>query len=148
MSKAQNISHSAKSGKTQFINRCLAKFIDFLIAGALSQLVRFWGPLAGLTYILISDGLPGGKSLGKRLIGLRVVENEKNLPCDYIKSILRNLPIGLVFLFAIIPFIGWLLFITVGLLIIVFECYLMFTEEGGARIGDILADTTVKGEEK
>jgi len=141
--KARAVSPVVTFEKADFVNRCVAKFVDFLIAGALSQIARVVGPLAGLTYLLIADGFPGGRSLGKRLLRLRVVGKDKGKPCDYSKSILRNVPIGLVFFFALIPFIGWILFFTVGLIIVVFEGYLMYTDEEGDRIGDILARTQV-----
>ncbi len=146
--KARVLPGASVSVKADFVNRFVAKFIDLIIAGALSQVVRFWGPLAGLTYLFISDGLLEGRSLGKRLIGLRVVDRETGAPCTYRKSILRNLPVGVVFFFAMIPFIGWVLFFTVGLVIMAFECYLMFTDDGGGRIGDILADTQVRDDGK
>ncbi len=146
MAKVKTVSHVVPAEKADVVNRCVAKFIDFLIAGAASQLIRLVGPLAGLAYLLIADGFPGGRSLGKRLIGLRVVEKDSGEACVYSKSILRNLPIGLVFLFAMIPFIGWVLFFTVGLIIVLFEGYLMYTDEGGDIVGDILAHTKVISE--
>ena len=47
-----------------------------------------WG-FAGL-YLLLADGLPGGQSLGKRLLRMRVVEETSGRECSFGKSFLRN----------------------------------------------------------
>ena len=129
--------------KADLVNRFLAKFIDFLLIGALSQILKPIGPLAGLTYILISDGLFQGRSLGKRIIGLRVITKKEEKECTFRDSIIRNLTPAVVVLFSILPLIGWFLFFTVGIVILIFESYLIFTDEAGIRIGDILANTQV-----
>ena len=135
------------SDRPELFNRFLAKFIDMLIVLALCQLDAFFGfiaPLMGLTYILISDGLSRGSSLGKLLIGLQVViENEENQPCSYKHSAVRNIPIGVVVLFLIIPFWGWVLFFTLGLLILGIESYQIYQDPNGLRLGDLLAETRV-----
>lgn len=129
--------------KADLVNRFLAKFIDFLLVGALSQILKPIGPLTGLTYILISDGFFQGRSLGKKLIGLRVITKKEGEECNFRDSIIRNLIPAVVVLFSILPLIGWFLFFTVGMVILVFESYLIYTDEAGRRIGDILADTQV-----
>jgi uncharacterized RDD family membrane protein YckC len=129
--------------KADLVNRSLAKFIDFLLVGALSQILKPIGPLTGLTYILISDGFFQGRSLGKKLIGLRVITKKRGEECNFRDSIIRNLTPAVVVLFSILPLIGWFLFLTVGMVILVFESYLIYTDEAGRRIGDILADTQV-----
>lgn len=133
-----------KFPKANLLNRFLAKFIDFLIIGALAVIIKApVGSLAALTYSLIADGFIGGRSLGKRLIGLRVLNLKTGMPCNFRDSIFRNVPIGLTVMFALIPILGWILLFTVGAVIILFECYLIYTDLDGIRIGDILADTVV-----
>lgn len=130
--------------KANLLNRFLAKFIDFLIIGVLATIVKApIGSLAALTYSMISDGFFDGRSLGKKLIGLRVVNLKTGLPCSFKDSMLRNIPIGLTVLFAVIPILGWILLFTVGLVMILFESYLIYSDDGGIRIGDIFADTQV-----
>lgn len=130
--------------KANLLNRFLAKFIDFLVIGVLATVVKApIGSLAALTYSLISDGFFDGRSLGKKLIGLKVINIKTGHPCNYKDSILRNIPIGLTVLFAVIPILGWILLFTVGLVMILFESYLIYSDDGGIRIGDILADTQV-----
>ncbi len=130
--------------RANLLNRFLAKFIDFLLIGALATVVKApIGSLAALTYSLIADGFFDGRSLGKKLIGLRVVNLRTGMPCNFKDSILRNIPIAAVVLFALIPILGWILLFTAGVVIILFESYLIYSDEGGIRIGDIFADTQV-----
>lgn len=101
------------------------------------------GPVAGLLYILIADGFRNGRSPGKSLIGLKVVHEKGAIPVSFKESILRNIPLAIVYIFSIIPFLGWVLFIIVGLPILLFESYLVYHDEKGIRVGDILAGTQV-----
>ncbi|MDD5224195.1 MAG: RDD family protein [bacterium] len=133
--------------KPELFNRYLAKFIDLLLVLALAKLDRIFGfvaPLMGMTYILISDGFFEGKSLGKKFVGLQVViERETLLPCNFKHSTLRNLPIGVVVLFLVIPFWGWVLFFTLGLAILGVEAYQIYQDPSGLRLGDLIAETRV-----
>jgi uncharacterized RDD family membrane protein YckC len=81
-------------------------------------------------------------------MGMKVIVRDNLTPCTFRESILRNLPLSIAVIFAMFPFLGWLFFSTGGLLIIGFESYLIFSDEEGTRIGDILADTLVVEEEK
>ena len=58
--------------KANTLNRCIAKFIDILIALLLARLPGYIGFCAGLLYIGIADGVMGGRSVGKKIAGLRV----------------------------------------------------------------------------
>lgn len=133
--------------KAEALERFLAKFVDFLIAGAFFAFPTFVGPLAALTYILISDGIRGGQSLGKRVIGLRAVVAETGEPCDFKRSIIRNSPFALLivfwFLVGWIPYLGKLLFLAAALVVGAFELVLVYTDERGARFGDRVAGTVV-----
>lgn len=131
--------------KADLLNRFLAKFIDFLIIGALGTAIKApVGSMAALTYALIADGFFDGRSLGKKMIGLKVINLKTGLPCNFRDSILRNIPIGIIPLFIFfIPFLGLILLFSVGLVVLLFESYLIYTDDGGIRIGDIFADTQV-----
>ena len=133
-------------------NRCLAKAVDlFLIFLASLILPHPAGVFLGLLYILAHDGLPGGQSVGKRLLGFRVITFDgtgdgghgPQIACDYMKSALRNAPLGVATFFAIIPFWGWIISIIVGIPMIAIELYLMATRENGTRLGDVMADSRV-----
>ena len=129
--------------KATFLERASAKFIDSAFALILASVLSPIGPAAGLVYSLIADGLMDGRSVGKWLVGIRVVDITTNKPCSIHKSILRNIPFGFAILMFIVPVIGLFLFIFIGLSIIGVETYFLYTDLGSMRIGDTLADTIV-----
>ncbi len=61
--------------------------------------------VACMAYVLLSDGLPGGRSLGKKLLGIEVIHATTGRPCTYGQSLVRNLvlsflgPIDCLFIF-------------------------------------------------
>ncbi len=127
------------SPKANILNRFIAKFLDLLIVSAIGQIPLKVSFLAALTYILISDGFVGGQSLGKQIIGLQVVSSETGEGISFRDSIIRNMPLGLAFLFFQIPYLGWLL----ALLILTFESLLLIGNPKGRRAGDELAKTQI-----
>lgn len=124
-------------------NRLLAKFIDLLVVATLAALPTWAGEAAGLTYALIADGLGGGQSLGKRIVGLRVL-GTTGAPCTFLESVRRNLTVGvaLVLLFQRVPFF-WPLLWFLGAAALLFEAFLVATDEAGLRLGDWVGDTRV-----
>ena len=137
--------------KADVLERFLAKFIDFLVMGAFFVFPAIIGPLAGITYILISDGLMGGHSIGKRIVGIRAVAMDTREPCDFKRSIIRNSPFAILiivwYIVSWIPYLGKVLFLAATLAVIGFEMLLIYTDERGARFGDRLAETVVIGRE-
>ncbi|MBI1912096.1 MAG: RDD family protein [Deltaproteobacteria bacterium] len=133
--------------KADVLERFLAKLIDFLIVGAFFAFPTFIGPLAGTTYILISDGLLNGQSLGKRVIGLRVVSMVTGMPCDFKQSIIRNAIFGVLiaiyFILGWIPYLGKLLVFAAWSVVVGVEMILVYTDELGSRFGDRIAGTHV-----
>ncbi len=129
--------------KATFLERASAKFIDVAFALILASVVSPIGPAVGLVYSLIADGLMEGRSIGKWLVGIKVIDITTNKPCSIHKSILRNIPFGFAILMFIVPVIGLFLFIFIGLSIISVETYFLYTDLGSMRIGDTLADTIV-----
>jgi len=81
---------------------------------------------------------PGG-SLGKKLIGLRVVSADTNTPCTFRDSILRNSTLAIGFFFYKVPWFGWI-FIA---LISIFELIILIGSRDGMRFGDEIAKTKV-----
>ena len=90
--------------KAQVLDRFIAKTIDLLIVAAASKLVPPIGVLAGLAYILLADGFGGGRSVGKRLIGLQTIVPRTRDPAGFRESIIRNPPCGLAQLAFEIPY--------------------------------------------
>ncbi len=126
--------------KANILNRFIAKFIDLLVAAALSRSLPQVGDVAAVTYLLIGDGFPEGRSLGKRLIGLHVLVEEGRRACSFRESIIRNVPVAAAYVLLLIPFVGWI-FTTV---ILIVEALLVIGNEKGLRIGDELARTHVR----
>jgi hypothetical protein len=134
--------HSIGDGiypKAQVLNRGIAKLIDLLIVAAAGQIIVPVGFLGGLAYILIADGFAGGRSIGKRLIGLQTVLPDRREAVGFRESIIRNLPFAVAQLAFAIPYVGWL----VAAAIIAFEAVLILGNEQGRRLGDEVAGTQV-----
>lgn len=136
------------SPRADILERFLAKLIDFLIAGAFFAFPSVVGPLAGVTYILISDGLKGGGSIGKRIIGLRVVMLvDGGAPCGFKTSIIRNSVFGAALasfiLIGWIPYLGRLLAFILLAAAVIGETVLIYTDDSGSRFGDRIAGTAV-----
>jgi uncharacterized RDD family membrane protein YckC len=61
--------------------------------------------LFAFLYTLLADGLEGGQSWGKRMVGIRVVSMQTGTPCSFGQSFIRNLllmilgPIDWIFIF-------------------------------------------------
>lgn len=133
--------------KAPVLDRFIAKLIDLLIMGAFFAFPTAIGPLAGTTYILISDGLKHGQSLGKRLIGLQAVSISTRQACDFKQSIIRNavfgLLIGVYFILGWIPYVGKVLVFLAWAAVTAIEMILVYADENGARFGDRIAGTMV-----
>jgi uncharacterized RDD family membrane protein YckC len=134
--------HSIGAGiypKAQVLNRGIAKLIDLFIVAAASQVTVPVGFLAGLAYILIADGFAGGRSIGKRLIGLQTALPDRRETAGFRESIIRNLPFAVAQLAFAVPYVGWI----VSVAIMAFEAVLILGNEQGRRLGDEVAGTQV-----
>jgi uncharacterized RDD family membrane protein YckC len=121
------------------LNRGIARLIDLFIVAAAGQMLVPVGFLGGLAYILIADGFSGGRSIGKRLIGLQTVLPGQREAAGFRESIIRNLPFAVAQVAFAVPYVGWL--ISIG--IIAFEAVLIVGNEQGRRFGDEVAGTQV-----
>jgi uncharacterized RDD family membrane protein YckC len=125
--------------KAQMLNRGIARLIDLFIVAAAGQMLAPVGFLGGLAYILIADGFSGGRSIGKRLIGLQTVLPGQREAAGFRESIIRNLPFAVAQVAFAIPYVGWL----ISIAIIAFEAVLIVGNEQGRRFGDEVAGTQV-----
>lgn len=125
--------------------RVIAKGIDLAVVLILGVLAYPWGLVIAIGYITVSDSLFEGQSLGKRLIGFRVISLEDGKPCGMRQSWIRNLPFLVPMTFAIIPFWGWILCVLLSLPLVFLELYFLFKLDSAHRLGDVMADTTVVG---
>jgi uncharacterized RDD family membrane protein YckC len=125
--------------KAQILNRGIARLIDLFIVAAAGYMLVPVGFLVGLAYILIADGFSGGRSIGKRLIGLQTVLPDQREAAGFRESIIRNLPFAVAHVVFAVPYVGWLLSVA----IIAFEAVLILGNEQGRRFGDEVAGTQV-----
>jgi len=132
--------------------RAIAYIIDAAIAAVLSALPVI-GSLLGFAYILTRDGFDfdfmDGRSLGKKLMKLRVVREDGG-KMDLTTSVKRNwtLALGsLGYLVIYSPLLGifalTLLLSLVGAVVGLIEVYLVLTSPDGRRYGDRFAGTHV-----
>ncbi|RMF11920.1 MAG: hypothetical protein D6761_13460 [Candidatus Dadabacteria bacterium] len=128
------------------VARIAARTIDLLIAALLSRLSEPFGMALGLVYLLIADGMAGGQSFGKRLLGLRVVDAETFELAGVRQSIRRNAHIALLYALMFIPILGLILVAVLGTFITAVETWAIYHDPRGQRMGDLFADTMVVGE--
>ncbi len=119
--------------------RAFAKVLDFILIAAVAEIVPKAGFYAGTAYILISDGLFDGRSIGKMLIGLRVVSATGSEPCSVRQSIIRNALLGAGLLLYKLPWIGWIFLVCISAV----EFLILLGSKNSMRLGDELAGTAV-----
>jgi uncharacterized RDD family membrane protein YckC len=125
--------------KAQVLNRFIAKLIDLFLAAAAAEVIVPVGFLAGLAYLFVADGFAGGRSIGKRLIGLQTILPDTREPAGFRESIIRNIPLAVAQMAFVVPYVGWV----ASVAIVVFEAILIIGNEQGRRLGDELAGTQV-----
>lgn len=126
--------------RADLITRAVAGLVDLLLIIGLARLPDVIGFLSASGYLLIRDGLFDRRSLGKKLIGLRIASAEDSGPAmTYRESIIRNVPLAGAFMLFLIPYAGWML----GPLVVVVEGLTAIGDHRGMRIGDMLARTLV-----
>ena len=125
--------------KAYVLNRFIAKLIDLFIVVAADEVAPPVGFLSGLAYILIADGFAGGRSIGKRLVGLQTMRLDVRETAGFRESIIRNLPFGLAQLLFAVPYVGWI----GSAAVLAFESVLIVGNEHGRRLGDEVARTQV-----
>ncbi len=125
--------------KASLLLRVMARALDFIVIAAAAKAVPRVGFIAGLAYLLISDGLFDGRSLGKKIIRLRVVLASSGVSGSFRDSMIRNTPFAAAMLLLNIPVAGWVL----AVLVLILEFLLALGNSEGMRLGDDLAGTKV-----
>lgn len=131
---------------TSVFNRFIARAIDLLIAVAIYFLgAALWQPLgigAAALFSCFQDGWGVGQSVGKRIVGLRIIDDATGMSGTFRNSLLRNVPFWTAVVFAAVPAL-WVFFIFVSVPLLSLEIYLLLTLESGVRLGDVLGGTLV-----
>ncbi len=123
--------------------RLIAKAVDFFIVIILSVFLYPLGIFLGIIYLCFADFIQGGQSVGKKIIGIKVISLEDGSPCSLKQSIKRNLPFIVPVFFMIVPVIGCLFTIFIGAVLISLESIILFKLDSGHSLGDVMADTSV-----
>ncbi len=119
--------------------RTAAKIVDFILIAAVIEIIPRAGFFAGLTYLLLGDGFFEGRSIGKKLLRIRVVSVDTHSPCTFKDSILRNSTFAVGYVLWIVPLIGWIFI----LILCAVEFILLLGSKDGMRLGDEIARTSV-----
>ena len=98
----KNLAHPGKRFQGQFIDGFVTFFLGYfsfyLLDAVISRnaAVNF-GVFIGVIYFLISDALPNGQSIGKKLLDIQVISKSTKQPCSILQSFLRNItfPLGI-----------------------------------------------------
>ncbi len=106
--------------KADPVNRLLAALIDWVITMAGMILCI----LPGLAYALCKDTLYDGRSFGKKVMGLQVINAQTLTPCKLMESVIRNVSL-------MIPVFGLI------------DAVMVFIDPDGYRFGDKWATTRV-----
>lgn len=130
---------SEEQRRAGLLLRTAAKIIDFILIAAVMEIIPKAGYFAGLAYLLLGDGFFDGRSIGKKLIKLRVVSAVTNAPCTFRDSILRNSTLAVGYILWIVPWFGWVFILLVSAL----EFILILGSRDGKRLGDEFAKTVV-----
>ncbi len=125
-----------------------AKAVDLFLVIFVGLLIpRGIGALIAFAYSIVGDSIHVGnwraQSIGKKIFGLQVVDQETHNPIGIKKSLIRNAPVGIVTFFAVFPLWGWALAILIGIPLFLIEAVLVFRAENRQRLGDVMADTEV-----
>ncbi len=129
--------------KAALLPRAIARVADTVVSLALSAVAGEAGIVAGFLYLLVADALFNGQSVGKRIAGIKVVHVSTRTSANVVQSVIRNSPFALAFVFYAVPLVGWFLLLVVGLPLLAFEGYMVYSDHLGIRIGDVFADTQV-----
>ncbi|MDA8242372.1 MAG: RDD family protein [Nitrospiraceae bacterium] len=130
---------SEEQKRAGLLLRTAAKIVDFILIAAVIEIIPRAGFYAGLMYLLLGDGFFDGRSVGKKLLRLKVLSAETGGPCSFKDSILRNCTFGVGYALWIVPFIGWIFIVMVS----VVEFLLVLGSKDGMRLGDEIAKTVV-----
>jgi uncharacterized RDD family membrane protein YckC len=130
---------SEEQKRAGLLLRTAAKIIDFILIAAVIEIIPRAGYYAGLTYLLLGDGFFDGRSIGKKLLRLKVLSAETGAPCSFKDSVLRNSTFGAGYALWIVPFIGWIFIVIVS----VIEFILVLGSKDSMRLGDEIAKTIV-----
>jgi uncharacterized RDD family membrane protein YckC len=123
--------------------RMLAFLIDYLIAFALF-FIPYAGPVLSFLYLIFRDGIKllGNKSIGKKIMKIRAINDCTHTPATLWISFKRNL-IFLPNILLVLPYNMKYAVLMLNFLLLLIEVYFLYTSSDSQRLGDNIADTIV-----
>ncbi|HQR39358.1 MAG TPA: RDD family protein [Blastocatellia bacterium] len=124
--------------------RWLAYFLDVLpmgfihLIGMIPIVGNIVGGALGVLYMLFRDAM--GASVGKQLLGSAIITSNGMVPSRK-ELVMRNVPLAIPYIFLMIPLVGPIICLIIGIPVFLTEHILALTT--GLRIGDRLAGTRV-----
>ncbi|MGE5593335.1 MAG: RDD family protein [Betaproteobacteria bacterium] len=137
--------------KADLGKRFVAALVDGVIAAILALVIPVLGGLLGAAYTLTKDALMfqltkdpqwKNKSVGKKILGLQVVELGGG-DIDITASAKRNLTLAVGSLLSAIPLVRLVAAPLIGGVLGLIEIVLVLTDAAGRRLGDRWANTQV-----
>ena len=125
--KPNNLAGLGRRLGGQWIDSLITLFVLFAVGqsaefvGATPDAVGILAIVAAAAYYLFSDAMPNGQSVGKKLLGMSVIDERSHLNCNLYQSFMRNITTPILSVF------DWI-FIFFG---------------SRKRLGDMLASTIV-----
>ncbi len=132
--------------EVSIFSRFLAKAIDALLLVAVFLLGRALSTVVGVALAAFwcsgLDAWGNGQSIGKKIMGLCVIDVSSAMPCNFRNSFLRNFPLVVAILFGSTSYL-WGFFLILAVPLLTLEVYLLLTLESRVRLGDVLGNTRV-----
>lgn len=131
--------------KASLLLRLGARVVDVAVAWGLAVVCgAAAGPIVALLFLLLADGMLQGQSVGKRVFGVKVMHLPTRSAARHRDSTLRNAPLALVVLLAMMPAPLGLVAFAAGLAAIGgVESWRVLRDPLGLRLGDVWAQTQV-----
>jgi uncharacterized RDD family membrane protein YckC len=95
--KPKNLAGLGRRWGGQIIDSFCTLFLYYAVGrtaelvGLPSDVAAILALIAGVGYYLFSDALPNGQSLGKKLLGMSVIDERSYLNCNLYQSFMRNI---------------------------------------------------------
>lgn len=120
-----------------------ARLVDFGAAYGIFFAGGRAGAVLAILYLLLADGILEGQGIGKRVFGIKVVHLPTRSAGRKRDSTLRNAPLALPVLLAMMPELGAVAFVAGAAVIGSVETWRVLRDPLGLRFGDVWAQTQV-----
>ncbi|XXF81600.1 RDD family protein [Myxococcaceae bacterium GXIMD 01537] len=146
--RALRLVREAESGspypKASLLLRAGARAVDVSIAWGLYVICGAAGAVVAVLFLLLADGMLQGQSVGKRLLGVKVMHLPTRSAARHRDSTLRNAPLALIVLLGMMPAPLGAVAMVAGLVVIGgVEAWRVVRDPLGWRLGDTWAQTQV-----